>query len=345
MRTLSLSYSFVCPGNKVVFNASDSGTPLNGVALRVIYDEPPYFFIVGSPTTGSDGLASLTLSDNGNYHVYADADGYVEYETDFDFTTCSQQAGCQSNGDCPASQQCTNNACVPVTCDCGQVLNHSCQKYACCSDSACPSGQVCDGHVCKQKPGCVKDADCDGNQYCSLPTGAASGTCTDVTGCGKIENHALTPYQCGTEPGCPSCPQGQQCENHVCYQRNLTAPQNNTVGTNVTVHVTENTGPCRLCDLSIKLPDGTTITGRTDENGNYPLALTLPGNYTVTLLKGGQPIRTITVNALPMEQPAAQLAPVPNDVCLIGAIILLLLIVLVIIWRRRKKKQTYEKKK
>jgi hypothetical protein len=172
-----------------------------------------------------------------------------------------------------------------------------------------------------------------------MPANAASGTCKDIAGCGKIENHALTPYQCGTEPGCPSCPQGQSCEDHVCYQRDITAPETGNTGANVTIHATENGGPCRSCDFSITLPNGTIITGKTDQNGDFILPLKLPGTYNIELLHNGVVLKSIKLDALagtvPVQPPQPQEQPSPvTGMTVIGLLILLLVLALLLTKRK-----------
>jgi len=58
---------------------------------------------------------------------------------------------CKIDSDCTKNEVCKIDKCEKLVCDCGEVNNHKCIKYACCSDSDCEEGYVCSsmGHVCE----------------------------------------------------------------------------------------------------------------------------------------------------------------------------------------------------
>jgi len=97
---------------------------------------------------------------------------------------------CKSDSDCANDEICKNNKCEKIVCVCGEIKNHKCIKYDCCSSSDCSSGSVCDisSHTCiqcsdvhccptgkiwcEQKGECLKPADCVG---CPKDTPCKSG--------------------------------------------------------------------------------------------------------------------------------------------------------------------------
>jgi hypothetical protein len=205
-------------------------------------------------------------------------------------------------------------------------------------------------HECRV-PECTKDSDCAFDETCEKHEGSDYRTCEPILlgDCGMIEDHQFVPYEyeCGAEPGCPSCPQNERCEEHLCVGNNLTGPPGVIVGNNATVNATENGRPCALCDLVITQPDGRNITGRTNESGSFVLPLTEKGNYLVTLVRGGVPVRSITVQSLPLavisepEKPSA--TPKPDEYSLLWLLLLLLLAIAAIAYWRRRKKERLQK--
>lgn len=188
--------------------------------------------------------------------------------------------------------------------------------------------------------------DCDRNEFCEVPPGQDTGSCRELTGsCGYADNWAWIPYnyECGSEPGCPSCPLGQQCVNHLCISYNLTGPEAVIVNSTATIHATNGTGACILCDLVITDPAGKQFTGKTDEKGNMIFPTPLKGTYNVTLLIGGQPYKSILVNALPRAPPSEPKPTTeisPQEPFPWWLIILLILIILgILYWRRKKEKR------
>ena len=76
---------------------------------------------------------------------------------------------------------------------------------------------------CRAPACCGSDNDCADTYRCAREAGAATGRCVEITGCGLVANHALTPWECGGA-GCPSCAAGSSCTNHVCVKANVTQP-------------------------------------------------------------------------------------------------------------------------
>ena len=56
---------------------------------------------------------------------------------------------CYSNDDCKDNEYCSEPFCFPVSCNCGQILNHTCIPYECCLDSDCGINETCENHKCE----------------------------------------------------------------------------------------------------------------------------------------------------------------------------------------------------
>jgi hypothetical protein len=215
-----------------------------------------------------------------------------------------------------------------VTCDCGEVVNGKCKAFDCCSDAACR-----------------------GNERCEIPTGKSGGQCRPITGeCGEAVNHTFVPfaYECGSESGCPSCPQGERCQAHACISNDLTGPQTGFVGQNSTVQAMEDGAPCALCDVVVTDPLGRNLSGKTGPDGSFTLPLALKGAYTIALLRDGVVVKALMINALPrtepIEPPKPPIVLTEDGSWLLWALILLALIMFgLVYWRRRKKKLQSDK--
>ena len=198
---------------------------------------------------------------------------------------------------------------------------------------------------------CMNDSACKDNEYCQVPQNTTCGDCVQVTGqCGQAKDHVFVPYgyQCGSEPGCPSCPGDEICANHFCISNDLKGPQEAFVGTNASVQAFEGNSSCVDCDLQITDPTGNVLTGKTDAIGYFTIPLTVRGNYTVSLLKNGTVVKTILINALPKApiQPPVKPTAVttPDYMWLIWLLILAVLIILLIAYYRSRRKKEPMKK-
>ena len=342
---LSVSADSTCNGTTVTVTSGDSH--IAGAAVDVDGNR------IG--TTGDSGTVAFPGCGS-SVQVHADKEGYLPADQTVQLVSCGQCAApqCTSDSQCPDTDMCQNQTCVPVSCSCGSVASHSCQNYECCSDNDCSNGQVCTDHSCKQKQQqctpptcCTADSQCGDTQNCLTATGGpasagVTGKCSDITGCGSIANHVLTPYQCGSAVGCPTCEQGSVCTNNVCVQHDLKGPQTGFVGDNANVQATEGDTSCVNCQLLITDPAGKNLTGSTDSKGGYVLPLTLQGNYTVTLLKDGVVVKTIRIESLPKAAPSETQPPTaqgsPEILSLVGLLVLLVIVVIVIVyWRSMPK--------
>ncbi len=336
----NLAYSFVCPGNGVVFNATQGSTPVPGVSIRVIYDTPPAYYTAANVTTGASGTASTTLSSNGTYDIFAGSGNLVPVHEVLDFTTCPPVLQCANDSQCGGGEQCVGGSCRPLQCSCGQsAQNHACvgTQWQCGGGPecpSCPSGLSCGSdHSCYQ---CVNDSDCSGTQYCDIPAGSKGGTCKEITACGLVANHTVVqPYECGL-PSCPACPSGELCEEHSCVSYNLTGPNQGIVGQNATLVASRNGLACAGCSLSITLPDGTVLSVSTDPQGRFTLPLNMAGMYDVTLTQGGA-MMPLQVTAVEAAQPPIPPRPasIYDNLWLVLLLALLLLALLYLLWRGR----------
>ncbi len=293
-----------CTNNVVTITGNNA--PLPNAHVTVVDVAGGSIF---SGNTDTDGKVSFTGCGM-TVSVYATASGYLPGTKQVDLVACAQctpggqqptgGSQCSADDGCAANQRCSNQTCIPVTCDCGTVTNHQCVKYACCADKDCKANETCTAnHVCTPAGaaptgGCTSDESCPATQRCS----AASGQCEDVTGCGRVENHQLVPYECGTGANCPSCPQGQRCADNQCIASDLTRSDGGLTAT-------DNGQPCAFCTLVITDPDGTTHTEQTDANGRLNLTLGMPGAYSVALMKDGEVIKTLTFEVPPTPEGGA----------------------------------------
>jgi parallel beta-helix repeat protein len=331
---LDLSVTPACHG--FVARVEDSGEAV------------PDAFLEGMDQTDSQPLSPAYTNSTGeaffpvcNVTVFLDAHKSGSEGTFSGFVACGEcpATQCTTDADCPSAEMCSQDLmCVPVPCPNGTVVDHKCQPYECNVDADCGSGETCQAHACMPgQPECSTDSDCPSTQYCD------SGSCKDVQAgaCGEVRDHAFVPYgyECGTEPGCSLCPAGYVCIDHACLQNDLTCPSTGIVGQQTTCQAVENNESCVLCDIRVTGPDGKEFTGRTDENGNFELPLTLQGAYQVALLKNGTVIKTITVQSLPKTTPGEEQPPTatgPDAASVLWLLIILLLAAVgIIYWRRR----------
>ena len=330
---MRVSYEFICPGDSVEFLVKKGASiPIEDAEIRVIYDEPPVYEIVDDIETDGDGKASIVLTREGTYRIVVEKNNYVTVHKAFDFEFCPE---CTENTDCTGNEECNaQGECVPIECVCGELEDHQCTPYQCCSDADCPEGQVCEDNECVSPYECTADPDCDDAEYCDIPAGAAGGSCEPVAGqCGYPSNHQWVPYECG--PGCPACPEGTACEDHQCVEKSIECPEAGPLGSEQTCSATSGGEPCIECDITVTAPDGSTQPGRTDGDGNYNLTMDQEGKYRVDLVSHGAVVASATVSSYAVPEIFAELN-LP-DWCLPVALIALLLLLLLLWWRKKKK--------
>ena len=329
---LSVSLNSTVDGN--IVTVTSGGTPIEGANVLV------------------DGLSVGLTNSSGQVEfpgcsdtivLKAKKSGYQDAELTATLVQCP---ACLTDADCPVASQCSMNQCVPVPCACGTVSVHQCVSFQCCADTDCPSGQACVGNSCVQQFECTSDAGCADTKYCDIPAGQGGGSCKDVQAgaCGQVRNHTFAPYgyECGTEPGCPSCPSGQSCLEHKCVAAagEVSCPATGVVGGQLDCTAKTNGQPCALCDIQITDPSGKASSVKTGQDGAFRLPLTLEGTYKVALLQNGSVVKLVQVSALPRgggeEKPPAGAG---GDL-LVPLLIILLLIAIgaFLYWRSRGKK-------
>jgi hypothetical protein len=335
---LDVSIVPVCGG--FVVSVEKDGEPLEDAFVEV-YDLTHGQDLSPLYTNGSGEAFYQTCDIDAEVHA---AKGGVE-GSEAGFAACGFCPECAIDDDCPDNEYCLNQQCVPVDCPDGEVVDHAC--YECTDDSDCTEGQSCVDHICEQLYECdLNDPadpaddndDCDDDEYCDVPSGQPGGSCKDVScECGLVAGHACTEYQCCVDS---DCEQGEKCINHGCVSGDLEGPDSGFIGDNSTLNATQSGGVCAFCDLLITDPSGKNTTGKTDANGNFALPLTLEGDYTVTLLKDGVPIKTIVVKALAVTKPPEEKLPTIFDVLaqnLIWLLILAGILAVLLYWQRRKR--------
>ncbi len=187
-------------------------------------------------------------------------------------------------------------------------------------------------------PECTVDADCASSHYCTT-----GGDCMPVSGCGDVVNHTLVPYECGDDESCPECQDGYTCVDNLC-KLNEVEGEDGFVGDNKTIKVTLGGEPCKNCDVEITGPDGKKYTGKTDENGQFVLPLSLEGSYKVALMdENGDVDAETTVKSLPKPAPVEPDKPTDTSDDGFSLIFLLILLALllggVMYWRGKGKKK------
>ncbi|MFH1785122.1 MAG: right-handed parallel beta-helix repeat-containing protein [Candidatus Micrarchaeota archaeon] len=314
-------------------------------------------------TSGNDPVENAKVVVNGDTIGYTDENGEIEFEgctdsviiratksgydsalykedLDCDCSQGGQEPECTTDQNCAYNQECTDNVCEDIDCSCGTIQDHECVSYECCSDSECSTGYSCVSNNCEQTPEdeCSTDADCAETQYCS------NGSCLDVTGtCGYVANHAFVAYECGTDANCPTCPNGL-CINNECVANDLTC-EDGLVGSTANCAATEDNAPCANCEYEVTTPDGQTLTGTTDENGNFNLPLNLVGTYTVSLIKGGVEVSSTEVTSSQTTVVDDDNPPVVGSdpmQFIFLAVILLLIAAIVIYWYSTRGKSKYK---
>ncbi|MEW6036116.1 MAG: NosD domain-containing protein [Candidatus Micrarchaeota archaeon] len=337
------------PGLSVGFQPSCDG--------NIVTVDPPEGHVSVKDVQTADLIASGD-TDDGEFEfqgcgmtvdIKATKSGYTQETITEVLLSCEECAqpeapACTGNSQCAVTEQCVEEECVPVECGaCQAVVNHACENL-------CASDEQCVENVCKkpEQPGCSSDLQCEDTEFCNKPPGLETGNCKPVQpgACGGVKNHAFVPYgyECGAEPGCPSCPEGSNCTSHECVKapapQDLSCPTTGIVGDEKTCAATENGQPCAGCDYEVTDPDGRRLRGRTDENGNVVFPIEAEGTYKVSLLKGGQVIKTLEVKAFPQSEPEPPEKPgaQPDGLLVLSLLALLIILLAVLIMRRKKGK-------
>lgn len=312
----------ICPDNTVVLLFSDvSGNPA-GAGQLVTLSSSGW---LANAHTNSSGEVSFTLPSSGQYTIGGVFCGYS-----FNYEMC--KAGCSSNNDCGDGLYCdSSGTCRPVTCQCGQIYNHSCRSYQCCADSDCAVNYACVNHACQApvvQPECTTDSNCSDVQYCS------NGKCTAVQAgrCGYVANHMWNSYQCCNDS---DCQQGYACINNSCTLYRIITDPSGYVGDQHEAYVL----PAGQYTLSVITPAGETKTISTDSKGHTAFTLDNAGVYSLSLVNG-KAAANVSVNALVKSTPASTAAVTSPSLpgwCIPGAVIgiILLLAIIYLLYRRR----------
>ncbi len=337
--SMSVSFSTSCEENVV---SVSSGGPLEDAEVKV-FDKDTLSDVASGSTNSSGEFGFMGCGTD--VKIVVVKSGYSTetlYKSLVDCTGCALE--CIDDADCAENEKCHTNMCVDIDCPCGTISDHSCNAYSCCQDSDCGANQTCVDHECVDKYECTSDEDCESTQSCVIPEGAEGGTCEEITGeCGEAKDHAWVSYECGSEENCPDCSSGYYCESHVCKSdRDLDGPDTGYVGENVSITATEAGDACIDCEVQVKFPDGKTITGKTDDEGNMQLPLSIEGPHEVTLLKDGNALVTIKIDAItrsiePVDEPETSVFD-DAGALFFWIVILAVIVFAFVIYRRGKSK-------
>src|SRR4030095_5971495 len=180
----------------------------------------------------------------------------------------------------------------------------------------------------KEQPECTTDLNCKMNEFCNIPPGQSGGSCKEITGCGTVDNHKLTPYECGDGVSCPQCPAGEQCIDHACKTFSINCPATAIVGDEKQCTAMVDGEPCKECQVEVTDPSGRKTTLTTDQDGHVNIPFDTSGLAQIVLVQGGVPVQT-QVNVLPKapetQNPPPQ-AQSDNGLGFLWLIILLLLV-------------------
>jgi parallel beta-helix repeat protein len=206
---MNVEFEPSCDGNVV---SVEDGSPLQDADV-LVWDTDT-LQIVASGKSNSSGEFSFDGCGM-DVKIAVQKSGYAKAELFESLPECSEclVAECITDVDCLSNESCVAGSCVPVPCECGEVLNHQCSPYECCADENCEDGQcvnnTCEAAEVPEEAGCLTDGDCSGTESCS------DGQCAQVTGqCGYAEDHAWVSYECGE--GCPDCAEGYSCTGNEC---------------------------------------------------------------------------------------------------------------------------------
>ncbi|MFH0737549.1 MAG: right-handed parallel beta-helix repeat-containing protein [Candidatus Micrarchaeota archaeon] len=330
-KMLDLSASASCDGISV--SVESGGEPIDGASV-VAFDAESLYDMASGRTV--DGTYSFDACDR-TVRVRASKEGYSSDALTITSVPCVQclpGKACKTDGDCPSDQTCAGQRCAELDCGCGYPEGHQCVPLPCCSDLDCQSGERCLDNDCVPEcippVCCTSSGQCAGIEYCTVGATAAEGSCQPVAGCGEAKDHALVPYECGTAPGCPSCPQGEYCVSDICSSGRLSASGLSAVGEELEIDAEADGSSCGGCQIQVTDPSGARSTLTTDPSGKAFLPLSKPGKYSLALLKDGMPIGTLDVDAAsagdetpePPVQGGPDLVPIVGGLLLLGTIAL-----------------------
>jgi len=341
-----------CPDNKVLLTVvdEDSGSP--AVDARILIKGPwPWSDV---KYTERDGTVEFFMPISGQYQVLADGGESEDYCSDtleFDYTVCPEDVcydddGCADEEYCEAETDISEQdlpaelldyyiipgMCLPVECECGEVRDHACERYECCTDTDCGGNYACEEHECVFKPECESDAQCGATEYCS------EGACIPVeTGeCGVVENHAWYDYECCENDDCTS---GLLCFEHECKLYHIETNETGYLGDRHGVQVY----PERKYELTMTDPDGRQFTLTTDDKGYVSFVLEIEGQYGLALVEDGKSLASVDVQSA--KKTAAEgegilpgIEELLNFLC-VPILVALLLVIFYILFKRRKKKK------
>ncbi|MEM4330346.1 MAG: hypothetical protein QXY64_04280, partial [Candidatus Bilamarchaeaceae archaeon] len=226
---------------------------------------------------------------------------YCPAKEEFNYTSCH---GCKSNQECSEKEYCyienekMNGVCKLIECSCGEIVDHKCIQYQCCSDADCiESNFYCDvkEHICKEKKECIDNTQCSESMYCDLTTNKCK--LIEKGKCGYIANHSWKDYECCEDSDCKGEYKivgkekefigniykftlvGPYCENHICHL-----------------------GPLAKRDVLLESSSGERKILHTSENGEGQFVVEKE-EYKISYIINNGPIKsTLTIKSLAKEK-------------------------------------------
>jgi len=139
---------------------------------------------------------------------------------------CYDDMDCPDNQICEISKDCKSSVCktIPISEECGRIVNGKWKPYECCKDHECKQNQKCLNHNCEQlecgecayiyEHRCVNYQCCD-NIGCK-PNEICAGNKCQVLECGPCEyagKHACLRHECCKITECAA---DETCEDNQC---------------------------------------------------------------------------------------------------------------------------------
>jgi len=221
----------------------------------------------------------------------------------------SKCAECIDDNMCAENEYCKEGLCIPVECPCGEIKNHKCIAYECCSNADCKEGYACnvETHKCEkivlpkllivvpdeiledeefelavrvEKGGYLDNVEVkvDGKKYK-----------TDNRGRVKLKLKAGKYKVTATKEGFAS----DTLTITVKKKYRIILPDKIEAGKEVKILVVDEQGnPAANVVVTVTLPDGSTVTLKTNEKGEAYLLAEKPGSMKISI--GAETIEQVT---------------------------------------------------
>ena len=275
-------------------------------------------------------------------------------------------AECTNDGMCAESEYCKEGLCIPVECPCGEIKNHKCIAYECCSNADCKEGYACniETHKCEkivlpklliivpdeiledkefelavrvEKGGYINNVEVKVNE---------KEYKTDNRGRVKLKLKAGKYKITATKESFTS----DTMTITVKKRYKIILPDKIEAGKEVKIIVVDEEGnPAANVVIKVTLPDGSTVTLKTNEKGEAYLLAEKPGRLKVSI--GAETIEQVTEEvAVEIPEEKIPIVEKPQQISLLLIVIFAIIIIAALfggkfveILRKTKLKQKKEK--